>query len=233
MTIVLGDGLLASELIGQTGWAYISRKQDGFEFNQLSGLIGLIPSECTTIVNCIAYTDTYSDERDKMMTTNYDSVANLVDFCNHRGIKLVHYSTDYVYAGSVPNATEEDLPIPDKTWYAYSKLLADEYIMKACNSYLIVRGSHRINPFPYDQAWTDQIGNFDDVDILIDQWIKLISESQTGIWNIGTPTKSMYEYASREKEVTGAPSPPHFPKDTTMDLTKLNNFLETLPDTLV
>jgi hypothetical protein len=37
----------------------------------------------------------------------------------------------------------------------------------------------------------------------------------------------MYEYASREKDVNSAPAPDHFPKDTTMDLTKLNNFLKT------
>ena len=32
MIIVLGDGLLAAELIGQTGWNYISRKNDGLDF---------------------------------------------------------------------------------------------------------------------------------------------------------------------------------------------------------
>ena len=227
MTIVLGDGLLASELIGQTGWSYLSRKQDFLNFNSLGNLIGLIPKDCTTIVNCIAYTDTYSDDKSKMLQTNYHSVANLVEFCNHRGIKLIHYSTDYVYAGSNPNASEEDIPIPDKTWYAYSKLLADEHIIRHSEDYLIVRGSHRINPFPYDTAWQDQIGNFDDVDILVDQWIKLIKSEQKGVWNIGTPTKSMHEYASREKDVNSAPAPDHFPKDTTMDLTKLNNFLKT------
>jgi dTDP-4-dehydrorhamnose reductase len=228
MIIVLGDGLLASELIGQTGWPYLSRKQDFLNFNSLGSVISLIPDDCTTLVNCIAYTDTYSNDKSKMLQTNYHSLANLVEYCNHQEIKLVHYSTDYVYAGSNPNASEEDIPIPDKTWYAYSKLLADEYIIRHSDNYLIVRGSHRINPFPYATAWNDQIGNFDDVDILVDQWIKLIKAEQKGVWNIGTPVKSVYEYASREIDVDSAPAPDHFPKDTTMDLTKLNTFLETL-----
>ena len=233
MIVVLGDGLLATELIGQTGWNYISRKNDGLNFNNLSSLINLIPEECTTIINCIAYTDTYSDDKAKMLRTNYHSVANLVDYCNAREIKLIHYSTDYVYAGSVPNASEEDIPIPDRTWYAYSKLLADEYIIRHSNNYLIVRGSHRINPFPYENAWQDQIGNFDDTDVLVEQWISLIVNNQTGVWNIGTPAKSVYEYASREKEVNPMPAPSHFPKDTTMNLTKLNTFLETLSEDTV
>jgi dTDP-4-dehydrorhamnose reductase len=92
-----------------------------------------------------------------------------------------------VYAGSNSNASEEDIPIPDKTWYAYSKLLADEHIIRHSDNYLIVRGSHRINPFPYATAWNDQIGNFDDVDILVNQWLKLIKAEQKGLWNIGTP----------------------------------------------
>lgn len=233
MTVILGDGLLATELIGQTGWNYLSRKNDGLNFNNLSSVIGLIPNNCKTIINCIAYTDTYSDNKSKMLKTNYHSVANLVDYCNAREIKLVHYSTDYVYAGSVDNASEEDIPIPDKTWYAYSKLLADEYIIRHSHDYLIVRGSHRINPFPYENAWQDQIGNFDDVDVLVEQWVQLITNNQTGVWNIGTPAKSVYEYASREKNVNAMPAPEHFPKNTTMDLTKLNTFLETLPETKV
>lgn len=233
MIIVLGDGLLAAELIGQTGWNYISRKNDGLDFNNLSSLINLIPDECTTIINCIAYTDTYSNDKSKMLKTNYHSVANLVDYCNAKEIKLIHYSTDYVYAGSVANASEQDIPIPDRTWYAYSKLLADEYIIRHSNDYLIVRGSHRINPFPYENAWENQIGNFDDVDILVKQWIQLIRNNQKGVWNIGTPVKSVYEYASRERKVNPMPAPDHFPKDTTMDLTKLNTFLETLSETEV
>ena len=33
MNVILGDGLLATELIGKTGWQYISRKKDGLDFN--------------------------------------------------------------------------------------------------------------------------------------------------------------------------------------------------------
>ena len=29
--VVLGDGLLGSEIVKQTGWDYISRKKDGFD----------------------------------------------------------------------------------------------------------------------------------------------------------------------------------------------------------
>ena len=34
--VVLGDGLLGSELVKQTGWDYISRKKDNFDINNPS-----------------------------------------------------------------------------------------------------------------------------------------------------------------------------------------------------
>ena len=52
--LVLGDGLLGSELVKQTGWEYVSRKK-----NQ-KGLYSLLPivlfHDANIIVNCIEST---------------------------------------------------------------------------------------------------------------------------------------------------------------------------------
>tara|TARA_B110000902_G_C14273493_1_gene574097 strand:+ start:280 stop:984 length:705 start_codon:yes stop_codon:yes gene_type:complete len=231
MIAVLGDGFLATEVIGQTGWSHFSRREDGIDFNNIKTIDRILPKNCNTVVNCIANTDTYSENRETMLRTNYESIIELVKLCNKRKISLIHYSTDYVYAGSVSNAKETDIPIPDRTWYAYSKLLADEYIISNSNDYLIVRGSHRISPFPYDKAWSNQIGNFDSVDVLVLQWIKLIESGETGVWNIGTHDKSVYDLAILSNDRTEpAMAPPHFPLNTTMDLSKINEFLEKYED---
>lgn len=227
MKLIIGDGLLGKELIRQTSWQYISRKKDGIDIRKSNTIEKLIPSNCTHLINCIANTDTYSENKLDMLEANYYSVKDLVSFCNINNIKYVHYSTDYVYAGSVSNALETDKAVPDKTWYAKSKLFADHWIESWSLNYLIVRGSHRISPFPYPKAWSNQVGNFDDVEILVDQWKKLIEADETGLWNIGTPTKSVYEYAKRSREdVEAAQAPSHFPLNTTMNLDKLNHFLE-------
>ena len=227
MKLIIGDGLLGKELIKQTGWQYISRKKDGIDINDILSVLKLIPDNCTHLINCAANTDTYSDNREAMMQANYAAVKQLIELCKDKNIKYVHYSTDYVYAGSVENASEIDEAIADKTWYAQSKLLADYWIQTNYENHLIVRGSHRISPFPYPKALSNQVGNFDDVEILVDQWKKLIEAGETGLWNIGTPTKSVYEYAKRIREdVEAAEAPAHFPLNTTMNLDKLNHFLE-------
>lgn len=226
--LVLGDGLLASEVVRQTKWNYMSRKKDGLDYTKGPGnIIEKIDSEYDVIVNLIACTDTYLEDKDLMKKVNFDAVKTIVDYCNTTDTKLVHYSTDYVYANSKSKASEEDLPCPAENWYSYYKLLADEHIKEHSNNYLICRGSQKPKPFPYTKAWTNQFGNFDYVDIIASIFIKMIIAKANGLYNIGTRQKSVWELASQTSaSVEKALAPRNFPLNTTMDLTKMNNFLK-------
>ena len=225
MNLILGDGLLATALIGRTSWPYISRKKDDLEFTNLCKLNSLVPKGTRQIINLIANTNTYSEDISSMFDVNYRAVTELVDFCNQRQIKLVHFSTDYVYENSVSQASEEDKVQPT-TVYAMSKALADEYIIKHSNDYLICRGSHKVEPFDYEYAWDNVRGNFDYVDEIVELFYQLITGGATGLYNIGTVEKTMFELAIKTSlRVKPRKAPDHFPKDVTMDLTKMNNFL--------
>ncbi len=90
------------------------------------------------------------------------------------------------------------------------------------NNYLICRCTHKPNPFPFDGAWIDQIGNFDYVNVISDLIIKLIKLNSSGLYNVGTETKTMFELASKTKDVNKLFSPLHIPKNTSMDIDKLN-----------
>ena len=78
--IVIGDGLLGSELVKQTGWEYVSRKKNKTDLYSLLPIV--LFSEADIIVNCIANTDTYSSDKDSMMNVNYRFVVQLVDELN-------------------------------------------------------------------------------------------------------------------------------------------------------
>jgi len=232
--VVLGDGLLGSEIVKQTGWDIISRKKDRFNITQPSTFInyfidifeGVIAAKkYDVIVNCIANTNTYSTNKEEHWGVNYKGVADLVDFCNKWKIKLVHISTDYVYTNSIPEASENDIPIHGNNWYSYTKLLADAYIELRSNNYLICRETHKPKPFPYNKAWVDQIGNFDYVDKISSIIIQLIKIDSIGIFNIGTELKSIYELANRTISSTPVLKPNNVPSDTSMNLNKLHNKL--------
>tara|TARA_Y100000114_G_scaffold101094_1_gene94248 strand:+ start:453 stop:1136 length:684 start_codon:yes stop_codon:yes gene_type:complete len=219
-TLILGDGLLGSELHELTKWDLASRKLSNLDINNLSKLKDLV-SGYNIIVNCIANTDSYSDDKDKHLNTNFRFAVNLSNICNNLNIKLIHISTEFVYANNIQPPTEEDLPLPDKSWYAYSKLLADEYISLTNNNFLICRLLHKPNPFPYDDVW-DVITSGDTVDKISSLIVLLIKEGATGIFNVGTGRKKLSNIAPGKKVI---PKPNHVPFDTSMNLSKLNLFL--------
>ena len=89
------------------------------------------------IVNCVANTDTYSKKRGPHWDINYKGTSDLVDFCNKWNVKLVQISTDYVYAGGMPNKSEDDVPVHQDTWYSYTKLLSDAHVQLKSKDYLL------------------------------------------------------------------------------------------------
>jgi len=221
---VLGDGMLGSEIVKQTGWDYFSRKKDNIEvldvqtWSQL-----LLPYD--TIINCIAHTKTYDKYRDINWKINYEFVAKLVDYCQLHGKKIIHISTDYIYSNSKIEASEEDVPVHANTWYCYTKLLADGYVQLKSKNYLICRESHKPYPFPYKSAWIDQHTTGDYVNVIADLIIQLIKKNAIGIYNVGTNVKTWYHHTKEEFGTSIGFRGDEVPENITMNVNKLKNFL--------
>ena len=220
--VVLGDGLLGSEIIKQSNWWCISRSKDGFDIHNIGDYL---PPNIDVIVNCIAFTDTYSDDKDSNWNVNCVYVDKLIDYCNDNDIKLVHISTDYVYCNSRAVAGEDDVPVHCENWYGYTKLLSDGLVQLRSKNFLLIRCSHKPYPFQYDGAWIDYIGNFDYVDVIADLIIKSIVKGLSGLYNLGTEVKSMYEMASETSNPLKTITPSHIPNNVSMDISKIKKDL--------
>ena len=221
--LILGYGLLGSELVKKTGWDYISRKKDGIDFTDFSSYRDFI-KDYDVIINCIAHTDTYSEDRDKHWSINYEGVDTLVHLCNVLHKKLVHISTDFVYANSKSNVSENDVPVHCENWYGYTKLLGDGHVQLKSNDFLLLRGTHKKEPFLFEEGLVNQVGNFDYVDKVSDIIINLIEGNANGVYNIGTELKTMYDLAKRTKDNVIPANKTFYssqPVDVSMDLSKL------------
>lgn len=232
--LVLGDGLLGSEIVKQTGWDCLSRKKDGFDaekFNlvYMNKMLGDKQGYYTDIVNCIAYTNTRDDSKDKHWKLNYLFASNLANYCTFYHKKFIHISTDYVYANSKPFAKETDALNAPANWYGYSKLLGDGIVQLFSGKYLLIRETHKPNPYPHEYAWADLIGNFDYVDVIAKIIIDLIKGNAEGVYNVGTELKTLYDLAKKTNpnvKIDTTLNTTNRPTDTTMNLDKLKEFYE-------
>ena len=223
--LILGDGLLGSEIIKQTDWDYVSRKKDNVDLDEILSIVA--SNDKSIIVNCIANTDTYSNDKQSHMDVNFKFVVDLVQICNQFDKKYTHISTDYVYSNSIVSATEDDVPVHNPTWYSYSKILADGYVENFSQNHTTFRVTHKPRPFPYEKAWDNQFGNFDYVDNQARRIISLILRNVNGIYNIGVDNpRSVFTMAvETNKDVNGVGAPHEVPKNLIMSVSKIKELL--------
>jgi len=232
--LILGNGLLGTELQKQSTWDILSREVDGFDITDTETFYKMTKVEFGAvqhcpydiIINCIANTDTYSSDKQSHWDVNYKGTSDLVDFCNQWKIKLVHISTDYVYANSDNLASEDSVPVHCNNWYGYTKLLSDGHVQLKSDDYMLIRCTHKSTPFQYKEAWIDQVGNFDYVNNIAQIIIKLVNKSCKGIYNVGTDLKTMYELGcNTNNDVTPSLKPSHVPPNLSMNLSKMKREL--------
>ena len=93
------------------------------------------------LINLAAITnvDGCEDAAEPAYRVNVEGAGILADLCKKYGIKLLHFSTDYVFDGtSTRPYTEEDAPNPLSV-YGRSKLLGEKRVLESHPSSLVVR----------------------------------------------------------------------------------------------
>jgi dTDP-4-dehydrorhamnose reductase len=93
------------------------------------------------LINLAAITnvDGCEDNVELAYRVNVEGAGHLADICREQNVKLLHFSTDYVFDGtSTRPYTEEDAPNPLSV-YGRSKLLGEKRILDSYPSSLVVR----------------------------------------------------------------------------------------------
>ena len=160
----------------------------------------------------------------KSIDLNIIGTANLVKICKKFKIKLIYFSTGYVYEGTKGNYSEKD-PVKPFNNYGLSKLGGECAVQMYKNS-LILRITMTEKPFKFKKAYTNLKSNFLYHEDLVKMLPKLINE--TGIINVGGKSLSIYSFAKiLNKKVKGIKSPKNnnLPLNQTMDLKKLKKIL--------
>jgi dTDP-4-dehydrorhamnose reductase len=96
--------------------------------------------EPSVIVNCTAFTDVDAaeDRHEEAMRVNGIAVGVLARAAESVGAVLVHYSTDFVFAGREDRAWREGDPPEPLGTYAQSKLIG-EWLARDCRRHYVLR----------------------------------------------------------------------------------------------
>lgn len=82
------------------------------------------------VVNAAAYTAVDRAEQEEAVATrvNAEAVGEIARWAKIQGALLVHYSTDYVFAGDASSPYQEDAPVAPAGAYGRSKLAGEEVL---------------------------------------------------------------------------------------------------------
>ena len=158
----------------------------------------------------------------KSIDLNIIGTCNVVKICEKLKIKLIYFSTGYVYPGIKGNYIETDSLNPINK-YAFSKL-GGECAVRMYDNSLILRIIMCEKPFVHKSAFNDVKTNF----IFQNDVAKMVPKllNKKGIINIGGKIQSVYNFAKkynkRIKQISGRKI---FPPNPSMNLTKLKKIL--------
>ena len=161
----------------------------------------------------------------KSIDLNIIGTANITKACKKNNIKLIYFSTGYVYEGTKGNYSEND-PVKPFNNYALSKLGGESAVAMYKNS-LILRLTMTEKPFLHKKAYSNLKSNFMFHEDLVKILPKIIN--QKGILNVGGKSQSVYSFAkkynSKIKKIKSKQNS-GFPLNQTMNLSKLKKILK-------
>ena len=221
--LVLGsEGQLGSSLIKTLDKNFIVEgiNKKRFNFLEPSNFSDLLKKgDAKYVINAAAYTNVEQAETefDLAKQINGEALKFISQACNKEKIKLLHFSTDYVFDGAkgLPYS-EEDKPNPISS-YGKSKFLGEKFILENTENFLIFRTSGIISKNPnnfifkimsasenqkdlkivYDQATSLNFSGF-----LAEAVLKILKDKENeedkskGIFNLVGPNfGSWYDFA--------------------------------------
>ena len=169
----------------------------------------------------------HDKEIKKSIDLNIIGTANVTKVCSDLNIKLIYFSTNYVYPGVKGNYSEKN-PIMPTNNYAWSKL-GGECSAQLYKNSLILRVSMTEKPFVHKKAFTNVKTSF----IYHEDVAKILFKilSRKGILNIGGKAQYIFDFAFKEnknikKMYLKKNNKTGIPFDSSLNITKLKKIFK-------
>tara|TARA_Y100000996_G_C22428189_1_gene604449 strand:- start:78 stop:794 length:717 start_codon:yes stop_codon:yes gene_type:complete len=169
----------------------------------------------------------HENDINKSIDLNIIGTSNVTKICSQKKIKLIYFSTNYVYPGKKGDYKEHDALLPVNN-YAWSKLGGEAAVQLYKNS-LILRICMTAKPFIHKKAFKNVKTSFIYHDEVVPILFKILNKR--GILNLGGKPMSVYDFAKKEnknikKIYLKKNQKLGMPFNSTMNLKKLNSLLK-------
>ena len=180
------------------------------------------------IIHCAALSrpmNIHEKDISKSIDLNIIGTANITKASEKNKIKLIYFSSGYVYEGKKGNYSEKD-PVKPFNNYGLSKLGGECSVAMYKNS-LILRITMTEKPFAHKEAFSNLKTNF----MFHEDLVKILPKvlNKKGIINIGGKSQSVYSFAKKyntkvKKIKTNVNN--ILPLNQTMNLNKLKKIMK-------
>lgn len=178
------------------------------------------------LLHCAALSrpmDTHYSNISKSIDLNIIGTANVVKMCQKHNVKMIFFSTGYVYEGTKGNYKESD-PVKPFNNYGLSKLAGECAVQMYKNS-LILRVTMTEKPFIHSKAYSNLYTNYMFHEDVVKILPKLIDNF--GIINVGGKSRSVFDFGKvyNKKIIKIKKTNKNLPSKQTMNLNKLKKIL--------
>ena len=218
-----GDGRFAKELKKiRTKFQFIFLNKKELDICNFNSIVRIIkkykPKTILHLAGLSRPMDIHEKNISRSIKLNILGTANLVAACSEYKIKIIYFSTSYVYPGKKGNYNENDSLLPWNN-YGWSKLGGECAVQMYKNS-LILRACMTQKPFVHKKAYVNVNSNFIYHEDIVKIFLKIINKR--GIYNIGGKSQSIYNFVKKNNvKVEKKYSKGEFPLNQNMNLNKL------------
>jgi dTDP-4-dehydrorhamnose reductase len=223
-----GDGRFANELKKiKTKYKFIFLNKKKLNICNYNSIIKTIKKFKPNIILHLAGLsrpmDIHEKNINKSINLNIVGTANIVNACSKFKIKIIYFSTSYIYPGLKGNYREKDPVLPWNN-YGWSKL-GGECVVQMYKNSLILRACMTQKPFLHKKAYANVKSNFIYHEDLAKIFLKILNKK--GTYNIGGKSQSIYMFAKKNNvAVKKIYSKGEFPLKQNMNLNKLSKAIK-------
>lgn len=196
--------------------------------------VDTVPEQTDFVLNCAALSSRGGCIKNPVTAFKLNTLwpQKLATFCGETNRRLVHISTDLVYAGGIPPYTEKSPAVP-RSLYGWTKLLGDIAVQRinpnACivrTSILVGNAGAKMTTFSEDilagratHFHVDCFRNHTDINALAVFLSECLYSSRSGLILAAAPysmSRAAYAYTLLQRDINLIHAPSDIPHDLTL-----------------